>query len=230
MKNHLLIIGGMGPQASVELHQLIVRKAEKRASAPDEFPNIVHLSLAVKDFISDDTTIDAAIDQINTATPINLTRDAAAIGIACNTAHLLLPHLSLAEQPSFTSMIEAVCAHARQLGVRRVGLLASPHTIHSGLYTKPLVDQSINVIEPTAAECKELESIIRGVIAGHDHAALRNRLTKLAAKQVKNGAELVILGCTELPIVGVDNRIPNINSLDCLADVMLGRFYREASV
>lgn len=57
----ILIIGGMGPQASLRLHRLILDKAVKNgAKDGKDFPSIVHLSLPIDDFISDQSkTIDA---------------------------------------------------------------------------------------------------------------------------------------------------------------------------
>ena len=50
----ILIIGGMGPQASLLLHKRIIDHAVKQGARHEhEFPSITHVSIAVKDFISD---------------------------------------------------------------------------------------------------------------------------------------------------------------------------------
>lgn len=54
--NNILIIGGMGPQASLELHSRIVeRAAANGARSGHEFPSITHLSLPIEDFINCDS-------------------------------------------------------------------------------------------------------------------------------------------------------------------------------
>ncbi len=54
MKRNILIIGGMGPQASLKLHEHILTKStENGAVNADDFPTITHLSLPFEDFISD---------------------------------------------------------------------------------------------------------------------------------------------------------------------------------
>ena len=46
MKQRIIIIGGMGPQASLELHQRIIRRASANGARDGtDFPHIVHLSL-----------------------------------------------------------------------------------------------------------------------------------------------------------------------------------------
>lgn len=52
MKRSILIIGGMGPQASILLHQKIITKAiENGARSGDDFPAITHVSIPVPEFI-----------------------------------------------------------------------------------------------------------------------------------------------------------------------------------
>ena len=64
----ILIIGGMGPQASLELHDRIITAAAKQgATDGDEFPEILHASLPITDFISSDK-FDMAASMINEMT------------------------------------------------------------------------------------------------------------------------------------------------------------------
>lgn len=54
MKNRIVILGGMGPQASLELHGRILRHASKLgAQDGSDYPEILHLSVPVSDFIKD---------------------------------------------------------------------------------------------------------------------------------------------------------------------------------
>ncbi len=65
---HIIIIGGMGPQASLELHRrLISRAAEGGACECSDFPRITHLSLPIDDFISDENNAVKAVDMIAAA-------------------------------------------------------------------------------------------------------------------------------------------------------------------
>lgn len=58
----ILIIGGMGPQASLTLHQMIVDRAVKDgARHGEEFPSITHLSLPIPEFIESKDSIHAAV-------------------------------------------------------------------------------------------------------------------------------------------------------------------------
>jgi len=63
MNKHIVIIGGMGPQASLELHRLILEESARMgAEHAHEYPQISHLSVPFPDFISDSKQIKAAQD------------------------------------------------------------------------------------------------------------------------------------------------------------------------
>ena len=68
MNKQIVIIGGMGPQASIELHRRIIDRAA-RLGAHDggDFPSITHLSLPIDDFISDESKTAQALCVIKTA-------------------------------------------------------------------------------------------------------------------------------------------------------------------
>lgn len=68
MKNIITIIGGMGPQASLDLHRRLLERAiVLGAKSGGEFPEIRHLSLPIDDFISDETKTSAALGLISSS-------------------------------------------------------------------------------------------------------------------------------------------------------------------
>jgi len=64
----IVIIGGMGPQASLELHRRILDKAaDNGAKNGQDFPLIRHLSLPIEDFISSPNLKTKALEAIKDA-------------------------------------------------------------------------------------------------------------------------------------------------------------------
>ncbi len=220
MNNHHVILGGMGPQASIKLHQLLIGADADTERAPDDYPTILHASLSVPDFIADQLAETEAVKIINDACAALPLHSAQSVGIACNTAHRLLDRLSFPRR-NFVSMIEAVVGQLAVLSVKNVGILASPNTIKSGLYRDALDKAGIAVVEPDEPDIEELDTLIHQVIAGHDALALRPRLSAIADHLERRGADAILLGCTELPLIGVDSTLPTIDSLSALASAML---------
>ncbi len=221
MHDQLIILGGMGPQASVRLHEILLEQSRQfHDGTPDAYPAILHASMQIPDFIASKERIQDAV-QIIRATCAQLPlSDAAAIGLACNTAHLLLDDLPLQDE-NFVSMIDAVVADIVRQRSQRVGLLASPYTIQTKLYENALAEQAIAVVLPSKSDTTTLNDIIHGVIAGENHERLRSQLTAIALRLQKRGADAILLGCTELPLIGVDSSLPVIDSLSSLAAAML---------
>ena len=108
MKQRIIIIGGMGPQASLELHRRMIQQAlADGAKDGADFPHIVHLSLPVPDFIANESRRSEALKIIiNELKNIDASMDDVII-IACNTAHLLQPDIEQRLNIRITSMVDA---------------------------------------------------------------------------------------------------------------------------
>jgi aspartate racemase len=211
----------MGPQASIYLHKLLIT-GDGSYRAPDKFPMILHASLPVPDFIASSESEDRAIVMIQDACAELPLGSAAAIGLACNTAHLLLDRLTnIPKTPRFVSMIDATVETIAANGYKQVGLLASPYTIRSELYHKALMKRNIEVIQPTNSDIKVLNDIIHDVVGNISPLLRRDKLTTIARKLELKGVDCILLGCTELPLVGVDSELPVIDSLSCLSTALL---------
>ncbi len=230
MDNSLVILGGMGPQASVKLHQLLLEgSVAHHSGSPDEYPAIRHLSIPVPDFISSPKEYVKALGLIKDVCESPLLDRASAVGIACNTAHLMVPDLPLSDLP-FVSMIDAVTTKLQEVGAFRVGLLASPQTVKTGLYGSALKHKGLRTVVPSKNELQELDDIIHDVISGTNPALLRPKLSRLALNLEKRGADAILLGCTELPLIGVDSKLVVVDSLQALADRMLEKHYQESCI
>jgi aspartate racemase len=215
MRN-IVILGGMGPQASVHLHDAILKVSRQHHSgAPDEYPSIVHISMKIPDFIGNKNNESVAIDIVNKAMQKHASKGDT-VCIACNTAHNLLDQLQIPDE-GFVSIIDAVVEEVVGSGVSSIGLLASPNTITSGLYEKPLKRRGIEVVLPNATQITQLEEIIRSVIDGSAGKKQKAALSKIASSLERRGAEGIILGCTELPVLGIDMSLPSFDSISALA-------------
>ena len=208
MKQRIIIIGGMGPQASLELHRRMIQQAlADGAKDGTDFPHIVHLSLPVPDFIANESRRSEALEIIiNELKNIDASMDDAII-IACNTAHLLQPDIEQRLNIRITSMVDVAIDYASS-HYKTIRLLASPTTIRTGLYDKPLKAAGVTVLTPDKDEEQALEVIIRAVISGQtiSQAAL-DKIPITAQSEQANAVNYinnypssppVLLGCTEL--------------------------------
>lgn len=220
----------MGPFASARLLELILNIAKKRfgAEAGDEFPEIVLLSLPVKEFFGDKKEADAALRFLRSRVKTLENHDAIAFGIACNTAHIFTDRIREATKIELVSIIESTANKVKEKGFKRVGLLASPVTLSSKLYEAKLQEAGIRVLLPNKGQVRELGNIISELVSNKNAAENRLILGKMAESFEKRGAEAIILGCTELPLAFPKRfNLPVFNTLEILANALLERCYLE---
>jgi aspartate racemase len=227
MDDSIIIIGGMGPQASLQLHKLVIDGSRDfHGGAPSDYPLVLHISLPVPDFVASSDDYPTALRMVQNACKTLPLSTASAIGIACNTAHLMVDSLPLADT-NFVSMLDEVVKVAQKRGDKTLGLLASPQTIRTKLYQDKLEEAGIGVVLPDSVQLKILDRIIHNVIANRFVKTDRTDLSRIARCMLSKGADSVVLGCTELPIVGLEDDLPSIDSLQVLARALLEKNYQR---
>jgi len=100
IKALIVILGGMGPDASARLYQSMIQIARNNYKATEnhQYPDMVIYNIPVKDFIDDYTHIEESLHYLKQKIKAINHTNTSVIGIACNTVHLLLPeflHLPL---------------------------------------------------------------------------------------------------------------------------------------
>lgn len=228
IKKSIGILGGMGPQASACLLNILIDLSIKEFGAKDgdNFPEIILYSIPVPDFISDSNRKLKAFKMLKKRV-IELNKcNVSCLSIACNTAHVLLENLQEVSEAPFISMIDEVARAVDKAQLEKVGILGTPLTIKSKLYQKALGKFNIECIEPGENELEILEKTIRNVIAGCANLNDRDLLLSIADKLKKRGAEGFVLGCTELPLIFPKRKLPVFNSLEILARSLLLNYYK----
>lgn len=223
-KKTIGIIGGMGPQASAKLVQVLIDMAARDFGVKndDEFPEIILNSVQVPNFISDRKNVKIVQNRlIKTIKSMEVFKPSC-FAIACNTAHILVKNLQTETSVPFISIIDAVTKAVSSAKITRIGLLGTPVTISSGLYKNALAKQRIKVITPSKKERIIVENVIRNVLAGRASSVDSQRLMFVAESLRKKGAQGIILGCTELPLIfPKDFVIPVFDSIEILARALL---------
>ncbi len=222
------IIGGMGPQATGEFYRILIDKSIREYGAVnnDDFPSVVIDSVPVPDFISSQEHLSKArmmlIDRTRRLNAYGVGR----IGIACNTAHLVLNDLRAVSATPIVSIMDEAAHIVAKRNFVRVGLLASPMTYKTELYQSAL-KRTATVIIPNTKMQSDIDDLIRAVISGKNIKALKTTAYPLIESFIqKHSVEAIILGCTELPlIIDTPLSVPIISSLDILADNLLKYYY-----
>ncbi len=203
LKQSIGIIGGMGPQASAKLLEVIVGMCTKDFGAKNDsdFPEIILNSVPVPNFITNKKSMNVVLNVLEERIKRLETFNPLCFGIACNTAHLILESLQTNTDIPFVSIIDSVTKKVLDAQISKVGLLGTPVTISSKLYQKPLMKNNIDIVLPSKKEQLIVERVIRNILAGESSNADRQKLILVAKSLKQRGAQGIILGCTELPLI-----------------------------
>lgn len=227
------IIGGMGPEASAYMYKRMIELSiqEFGAKHNDDFPEIVIYSIPVPDFISDSANRVKALEMLQERVKKLNNLNLSCLAIACNTAHILYDDLQSYSVIPLISMVEEVSQQVSAANLSTVGFLGTPSTIKSGLYQRSLEKYHIKTIVPNDEQIVVLERIIRSVIAGNSTQKDNNELKKIADSLKQRGAQGIILGCTELPLVfPTTYGLPVYNSVEILSLALLRIYYKSNTI
>lgn len=207
MSSRIGVIGGLGPSAGIRMAQQLVELAQDRGAILDaDFPDFMLLNVPAKGMnelgFTDPEAIRHALVQ---AIKLLAKADCRYIVIACNTAHLFYEDLDELTHAEVLNMIEIACDEVR--GCKSVGVLSSESTKEYRLYAGALEERKIHPVLTNFHEQTSLNKIVANVMAGTHDQHDEFRLIGIIDAMVSRGAEKVILGCTELPLV-LSRKIP----------------------
>ncbi|ADV66034.1 aspartate/glutamate racemase family protein [Deinococcus maricopensis] len=142
--------------------------------------------------------------------------------MVCNTAHAYQADIEAAVRVPFVSLIdETVHATLRAVpGARAVGLLATTTCLDAGLYQRAFAPHGVRMIEPDAAGRARFMEVLYRIKAGDTGAAVRADMRALGLALADAGADALVAGCTEVPLVlgAADVPVPLISSTDVLVE------------
>ncbi|NBD74262.1 amino acid racemase, partial [Patescibacteria group bacterium] len=195
------ILGGMGPAASANMYQKLLAYAQYQYGAvqDDEYPPVILYSLPLSGFDETGIVDGAAVTRQLIAGVETLERAGCdCIIIACNTVHVYLPQMQAAVSIPILSIVEQARLEVVAYGYTRVGLFASASTVRLGLYEQALSADGISVLSPSPEQQLVMNHVIERVMGGVQNDEDVVRLKEIALAYTAQGAQAMVLGCTEI--------------------------------
>ncbi|MBS6035160.1 aspartate racemase [Pantoea sp. AN62] len=138
----------------------------------------------------------------------NLERAGAQFIVLCtNTMHKVAPQISAAVSVPLLHIADATGRRIQQAGLRKVGLLATRFTMEQAFYRGRLEQQfNLQVIVPAEEDRALVHQVIyHELCLGTINPASRQRYRQIMQQLVDQGAEAIILGCTEITLLVDDS-------------------------
>lgn len=205
------ILGGMGPEATVDLMHRVIRATV----ATDDCD---HIHLVVDNNPQVPSRIKALIEKTG-QDPLPCLQDMARkleawgvdfLAMPCNTAHYYHAGIQSVVSIPLLDMIGFSVATARKDSpqARTAGILASSAVLDLGLYDRELAARNLDPLHPEIEPQQRLMQAIRSVKTGNygrfEHTALQAATDNLLAR----GAEVILIACTELSLLAGQLEVP----------------------
>jgi len=219
------VMGGMGPDATVDFMARVIALTDSGNDQDhihmivDQDPTVPNRQRAIREGLNDVTDALGAMAK--------RLEDAGAdfLVMVCNTAHVFLdgvhantniPFISIIDES--VNEIDRVCPDARIVGV-----MATDGCLDTGIYQDAITASGREALVPEGVEMEQLMSLITAIKAGNQGEDIRRSMQASANALIEQGADVIIAGCTEIPIVfeGENCSVPVIGSTNVLAQCTL---------
>ncbi len=200
------VLGGMGPEATAYFFQLIIKNT-KATCDQDHIPILIWNNPRIP------PRTEAVLGRGRSPLPLLLEGigilekgGAGLIVMPCITAHYYAPQLRSRAKIPFLSLLEESVRYAERYfpDLKKAGLIASSGTIASRLFDKSFALAGIEIIVPGPVEQKRVMNAIfgkKGIKAGFTAGGPKDTIMAVARRLIRRGAEAIIAGCTEVPLV-----------------------------
>ncbi len=206
------ILGGMGPAATVAFLQRILELTPAREDE-DHVRVLMDMNPQVPNRHRDPP---GAKEELGAMARRLRDMGAQVLAMPCNTAHAHADAIRAAGVP-FLDMIELTAAEAAGRGATRVGVLATPGG--QDLYVAELERRGLTPVVPAVGGRRAFLDLVFKVKAGDVGEDRRTEMRALAQALIDDGAEALIAGCTEIPLLmgQADVGVPLVDSAEVLA-------------
>jgi aspartate racemase len=203
MHKRIGILGGMSPESTTAYYEYITRTYTERVGDYG-YPEILIYSVSFQPYVDwpNAGRWDLVAEGLSAAAQKLVAAGADFILIATNTMHLVFDEVQARVPVPMISLLDAVAGAIQARGMVTVGLLGTRFTMEQSFYPDALSPHGITVLMPDGpARAKVNRIIYDELVAGEIRDASRQEFVRIIHELRDRGAEGVILGCTEIPLL-----------------------------
>ncbi|WP_434310055.1 aspartate/glutamate racemase family protein [Hominifimenecus sp. rT4P-3] len=198
------VIGGLGPMATAYYMELVIQMTD--ASCDQEhLPMIIYNRPDTPDrtrYILGLSNEDPQQMMVETGRAL-VRQGADRLVIPCITAHYFHSYLESQIGKPVLNLIEETAAHLKKFGWSTIGIMATDGTIRSGLFQKELERLGMKAVIPSEESQKKVMHLIYENVKAGKPVEL-SLFQEAEAELRAAGAQVIVLGCTELSMIKKD--------------------------
>ncbi|EGO62481.1 aspartate/glutamate racemase family protein [Acetonema longum] len=200
MRKAIGILGGMGAAATCDLFNKIITMTDAKSDQDH-----IHIFIDCNTNIPDRTKAilgkgeDPVPEIVRSGIRLQ-SMGANVLVMPCNTAHYFYDRITPFFDVPLLNMLQLTAEAIQKRGIKRIGLLATDGTLQSGVYHAVLAQAGIEAVIPSLSDQASVMDVIYNGIKGANRNIDLGRFYDTIDGLFARGAEILILGCTELPI------------------------------
>ncbi len=207
------IIGGMGPLATIDIFNKIVRNTQVEKDQ-DHIPILINNNPQIPDRTK--SILSQGISPVDEI--IKSGKKLEAIGadfliIPCNTSHYYIQEIEEAFNIPLLNMIELTVKEVKKEKIKKVAVLGTEGTLRTKIYQDKLDEYKIEYVDIKEEDYPLLSYVIYDVVKAGNFSEDIKDFKKLLDSLMEEGVESLILGCTELPVLFEKYKL-NYNFID----------------
>lgn len=134
---------------------------------------------------------------------------ASCVVICTNTMHLIADEVQASITVPLINIIDETAALMKAAGIKRPLLLATRYTMENGFYTSRMAADGLDIMVPNAEDRMLVHDIIfNELCAGSVLDSSRQALMAVIERAKSDGADAIILGCTEICLILDPKNLP----------------------
>ncbi len=207
------LIGGMSWESSIEYYRIINETAKEELGGLHSAKSLmITVDFAEIEKLQHEDRWDEA-GQILVRCAQDLERGGADFIVLCtNTMHKLADEIIASVNIPFLHIADATAEKIVAAGMKKIGLLGTRFTMEHDFYKGRLVNKfGLDVLTPNEADCEIIHRVIYDeLVQGKIVDGSRNEYKRIMETLIAQGAEGIILGCTEIELLvkQSDSRVP----------------------
>ncbi len=211
------IIGGLGPQTTIDYYTSIIAKYQEKVGIKDDLPELLINSINMYDIYRwlANNEIEELTAYITNAARVLENSGVDFVVIAGNTPHIVFDEIRRNVHIPMISIVEETYQTAQKLHLKKIGFLGTKFTMENDFFKKPFIDNNIQIIIPNASERvyihqKITDELFKNIVNSDTQKKFLDIISHMVEKEAVEG---IILGCTELPLLFKDESlsIPLLN-------------------
>lgn len=198
------LIGGMSWESTLEYYRIVNEEVKKRLGG-------LHSARVVMDSVDFDAIEKlqhkgewGKLGDILAESAQNLERAGAECVLICtNTMHKCADQVAESVHIPLIHLADATGELVKKQGLKRIGLLGTKFTMEQDFYKGRLIEKfGLDVIVPDDKDREVVHRVIYDELClGDVRGASKEKYLKIIKRMVDDGAEGIILGCTEIPLL-----------------------------